>query len=94
MSTANSAARLAPQHPTAINADGTVPRSTVQHLLRSQGQINRLAAEQDLEILGLRAEMERLGAEIDALKARLASFLFWGACIAVVAGIIWMSFGI
>ncbi|KAM0188257.1 hypothetical protein ACHAPI_010747 [Fusarium lateritium] len=71
MSSANTGARLAPLHPTAINPDGTVPRTTVKHLLRNQGQINQLAAEQDLEILGLRADVDRLSAEVCELRATL-----------------------
>ncbi|CAG2007582.1 unnamed protein product [Fusarium graminearum] len=47
-----------------------VPHSTAQHLLDNQGQINRLAAEQDLEILDIQAELERVKADLDMLKAK------------------------
>ncbi|KAM0371416.1 hypothetical protein ACHAPY_010136 [Fusarium culmorum] len=47
-----------------------VPHSTAQHLLDNQGQINRLAAEQDLEILDNQAELERVKADLDMLKAK------------------------
>ncbi|EKJ72472.1 hypothetical protein FPSE_07353 [Fusarium pseudograminearum CS3096] len=47
-----------------------VPLSTAQHLLESQGRINRLAAEQDLEILDIQAELERVKADLEMLKAK------------------------
>ncbi|QPC72170.1 hypothetical protein HYE68_002922 [Fusarium pseudograminearum] len=47
-----------------------VPLTTAQHLLESQGQINRLAAEQDLEILDIQAELERIKTDLEILKAK------------------------
>ncbi|KAM0343546.1 hypothetical protein ACHAPU_008441 [Fusarium lateritium] len=94
MATANSRATLGPRPPAApVVLEGNVPRSMAQHLLRSQGQINMLAAEQDVEILALKDDIDRLEAELETLKARIDhqsrsnDALFWVAGFAVVIGV-------
>ncbi|RGP78956.1 hypothetical protein FLONG3_2861 [Fusarium longipes] len=50
---------------------GFIPNDALERLYQAQGIANRLAADQDLEILTLAAEIDRLRGDIDDLSQRV-----------------------
>lgn len=51
-----------------IRTEEYIPIEVLRHLLRVQGQINRLAAEQDIQIMDLEAEVDRLRADMTSIQ--------------------------
>jgi hypothetical protein len=54
-----------------VRTEEFITIDVVRHLLRVQGQINRLAAEQDLQIINLEAEVDRLRADITLIQREM-----------------------
>jgi hypothetical protein len=51
-----------------VRTEEFITIDVVRHLLRVQGQINRLASEQDLQIMDLEAEIDRIRGEVVAMQ--------------------------
>lgn len=54
-----------------IRTEEYVPIEVLRHLLRVQGQINRLAAEQDIQIMDLEGELDRLRADMTSIQIEI-----------------------
>ncbi|CAJ0543859.1 Ff.00g039620.m01.CDS01 [Fusarium sp. VM40] len=56
-----------------IRTEEYLPIELIRHLLRVQGQINRLAAEQDLQVMDLEGEVDRLRGDVSSLQREMNS---------------------
>ncbi|KAH6952078.1 hypothetical protein HG530_012585 [Fusarium avenaceum] len=59
------------QYEYVIRTEEYVPIEVLRHLLRVQGQINRLAAEQDVQIMDLEGEVNHLRGEISVMQRQM-----------------------
>ncbi|KIL88338.1 hypothetical protein FAVG1_08417 [Fusarium avenaceum] len=59
------------QYEYVIRTEEYIPIEVLRHLLRVQGQINRLAAEQDLQLMDLEGEMDRLRGDILVMQREI-----------------------
>lgn len=54
-----------------IRTEEYIPIEVLRHLLRVQGQINRLAAEQDIQIMDLESEVDRLRGDVALIQREI-----------------------